>query len=108
MGSADYEKAVKYVELLEARYPYGRYAQQAQLEVAYAYYKSREPASAIALGGCLRDIESGRITAGSIVTCTLTGHGLKDPDTAIKQSAGGVIEIPAESDAVKRAILEHL
>ena len=67
-----------------------------------------EPASAIAVGGCLRDIESGRIKEGSIVTCTLTGHGLKDPDTAIKQSAGGVIEIPAESDAVKRAILEHL
>jgi len=48
MGGGDYEKAVKYFELLEARYPYGRYAQQAQLEVAYAYYKSREPASAIA------------------------------------------------------------
>lgn len=48
MGNADYEKAVKYFELLEARFPYGRYAQQAQLEVAYAYYKSREPASAIA------------------------------------------------------------
>lgn len=67
-----------------------------------------EPASAIALGGALRDIESGRIKEGSVVTCTLTGHGLKDPDTAIKQSAGGVIEIPAESDAVKRAILNHL
>lgn len=48
MGTADYEKAVKFFELLEARYPYGRYAQQAQLEVAYAYYKSNEPASAIA------------------------------------------------------------
>ena len=48
MGGGDYEKAVKFFELLEARYPYGRYAQQAQLEVAYAYYKSREPASAIA------------------------------------------------------------
>ena len=67
-----------------------------------------EPASAIALGGALRDIESGRIRAGSIVTCTLTGHGLKDPDTAIKQSAGGVIEVAAESGAVKRAILDHL
>ena len=33
----------------------------------------------------LRDIESGRIKEGSLVTCTLTGHGLKDPDTAIKQ-----------------------
>lgn len=67
-----------------------------------------EPASAISLGGALRDIASGRIREGSVVTCTLTGHGLKDPDTAIKQSAGGVIEIPAESDAVKRAILDHL
>ena len=67
-----------------------------------------EPASAIALGGALRDIASGRIRAGSIVTCTLTGHGLKDPDTAIKQSAGGVIEVAAESGAVKRAILDHL
>ena len=56
----------------------------------------------------MRDIESGRIRAGSIVTCTLTGHGLKDPDTAIKQSAGGVIEVAAESGAVKRAILDHL
>ncbi len=67
-----------------------------------------EPASAIAFGGALRDIRSGRIEPGSIVTCTLTGHGLKDPDTAIAQSAGGVIEIPADSDAVKRAILDNL
>jgi len=35
----DYETGVKYFETLEARYPYGRYAEQAQLEVAYAYYK---------------------------------------------------------------------
>lgn len=67
-----------------------------------------EPASAISVGGILRDIENGTIAEGSVVTCTLTGHGLKDPDTAIRQSAGGVIEIPAESDAVKRAILENL
>ncbi|MGR8919546.1 MAG: threonine synthase [Gammaproteobacteria bacterium] len=67
-----------------------------------------EPASAISLGGALRHVESGRIPAGSVVTCTLTGHGLKDPDTAIRQSAGGVIEVPAESDAVRRAILDAL
>jgi threonine synthase len=67
-----------------------------------------EPASAISVGGVLRDIENGTIAEGSVVTCTLTGHGLKDPDTAIRQSAGGVIEIPAESDAVKRAILDNL
>ena len=43
-----YDKAVKYYEKLESRYPYGRYAQQAQIEVAYAYWKSGEMASAIA------------------------------------------------------------
>lgn len=67
-----------------------------------------EPASAISVGGALRDAGSGRIPAGSVVTCTVTGHGLKDPDTAIRQSEGGVIEVPAESDAVRRAILERL
>ncbi|MFA7243442.1 MAG: outer membrane protein assembly factor BamD [Sulfuricellaceae bacterium] len=48
MADGGYEKAIKYFETLEARYPYGRYAQQAQLEVAYAYFKSNEPISAIA------------------------------------------------------------
>jgi len=48
LSGRDYEKAIKYFERLEARYPYGRYAQQAQLEVAYAYWKSGERASAIA------------------------------------------------------------
>ncbi len=67
-----------------------------------------EPASAISVGGILRDIEAGNIPEGALITCTLTGHGLKDPDTAIRQSAGGVIEIPAQTDAVKRAILDRL
>jgi len=48
MGEGAYDKAIKYFEKLEARFPYGRYAQQAQLEVAYAYYRQSEPASAIA------------------------------------------------------------
>src|SRR3989338_10813409 len=48
MSDGAYDKAIKYFEKLEARYPYGRYAQQAQLEVAYSYYKQDEKASAIA------------------------------------------------------------
>jgi outer membrane protein assembly factor BamD len=48
MASKEWEKAIKYFEKLEARYPYGRFAQQAQLEVAYAYWKDNERASAIA------------------------------------------------------------
>jgi len=48
MGSKDWPKAIKYLEKLEARYPYGRYAQQAQLEVAYCNWKDNERASAVA------------------------------------------------------------
>ncbi|MGV8992029.1 MAG: outer membrane protein assembly factor BamD [Thiobacillus sp.] len=48
LNSGDYVRAVKLFETLESRYPFGRYAQQAQLEVAYAYYKDNEPISAIA------------------------------------------------------------
>ncbi len=48
LADANYTEAVKMFERLEARYPYGAYAQQSQLEVAYAYYKDNEPASAIA------------------------------------------------------------
>lgn len=48
MGEGAYDKAIKYYEKLEARYPYGRYAQQAQLEVAYAYYKQQEKPQALA------------------------------------------------------------
>ena len=48
LNSGNYERAVKLFETLESRYPFGRYAQQAQLEIAYAYYKDNEPISAIA------------------------------------------------------------
>jgi outer membrane protein assembly factor BamD len=48
MAEGDYARAVRYFERLEARYPFGRYAQQAQLEIAYAYYRENDPASAVA------------------------------------------------------------
>ena len=48
LNSGNYTNAVKLFETLESRYPFGRYAQQAQLEVAYAYYKDNEPISTIA------------------------------------------------------------
>ncbi|HEX8989381.1 MAG TPA: outer membrane protein assembly factor BamD [Rhodocyclaceae bacterium] len=48
MQDGAYDKAIKLFEKLEARYPYGRYAQQAQLEVAFAYYRQEEKASAVA------------------------------------------------------------
>jgi outer membrane protein assembly factor BamD len=48
MADKNYEKAIEYFETLEARYPFGKYAQQAQIEIAYAYYKFDEPDLAIA------------------------------------------------------------
>jgi threonine synthase len=57
----------------------------------------------------MHDIASGKIPEGSKIVCTLTGTGLKDPDTAIKQcEAAHPVTIDASLDAVKRAILDCL
>lgn len=48
MRDKDYDKAIRYFGIIESRYPHGKYAVQAQLETAYAYYKKAEPAPAIA------------------------------------------------------------
>jgi outer membrane protein assembly factor BamD len=48
MSARQWDQAIKYFEKLEARFPYGRFAQQAQLEVAYCYWKQDERASAVA------------------------------------------------------------
>jgi len=48
MAEGAFDKAIKLFEKLESRYPYGRYSQQAQLDIAYANYKQQEPAAAIA------------------------------------------------------------
>ena len=47
LDNGSWEKAVKLYEQLEAKFPFGRYAQQAQIEVAYAYYKQGETAQCI-------------------------------------------------------------
>jgi threonine synthase len=67
-----------------------------------------EPASATSLAGAMRDVTSGKIPEGSSIVCTLTGNGLKDPDTAIQQSTSPVININAELDSVKHVILDNM
>jgi threonine synthase len=67
-----------------------------------------EPASAISIAGLLRDIRTGRVPAGSRIVCTLTGHGLKDPDIAIKRGTAAITRLPAERAALERAVLERL
>ena len=68
-----------------------------------------EPASAISLAGLKRSAQSGRIPAGSLVVCTLTGHGLKDPDIAVAEgSKHAVIEtMDATEDATAAFIGKH-
>jgi len=48
MDAENYQKAIKLYETLEARYPFGDYAAQTQLNIAYAYYKNDDPEAAIA------------------------------------------------------------
>ncbi len=66
-----------------------------------------EPASATSLAGAMEDLEKGRIPEGSTVVCTLTGHGLKDPDTAIAQSTAP-LTVEATLEAVEEVILGQL
>ena len=67
-----------------------------------------EPASATSLAGALRDIRIGKIKSGSRVVCTLTGHGLKDPDIAIRDGFGDLVKVPAERKAVEQALLDRM
>ena len=66
-----------------------------------------EPASAVSVCGALRDIRSGMIAEGSLITCTLTGHGLKDTATAI-EGREAVQTVDANLASVKQAILARL
>jgi len=66
-----------------------------------------EPASAVSLCGALRDVRRGRIPSGSLITCTLTGHGLKDPETAIA-GHDPIRTVSSDLESVKAAILGAL
>lgn len=48
MAAGSWTRAVKLLEQIEARYPFGLLAQQAQLDIAYCYWKDSEPAQALA------------------------------------------------------------
>ena len=58
-----------------------------------------EPASAASVAGLLAHGAGG----AERVACVLTGHGLKDPDTALAQ-VGGVIPCVPERRAIERAM----
>jgi threonine synthase len=66
-----------------------------------------EPASAISVAGLLDRAEAGVIPAGARVVLTVTGHGLKDPQWALRQTDGSDV-VPTVVDADTRAVADVL
>ncbi len=62
-----------------------------------------EPASASSIAGLKKLRENGEIDKDERVVCVTTGHGLKDPDTAVKMSEKPV-EVDAEITAIEEAL----
>ncbi|MGH7948050.1 MAG: threonine synthase [Candidatus Binataceae bacterium] len=60
-----------------------------------------EPASAASIAGLLKFGASGQLRPGSTVVCTLTGHGLKDPDTALKNLSNTIVVEPDLAKVLK-------
>ncbi|HZG58043.1 threonine synthase [Paenibacillus sp.] len=85
--------AVTDEEILEA------YRRIASAEGVFA-----EPASAASIAGVIKRRREGALPAGSQVVCVLTGHGLKDPNIAIKTVAAEPVVIPATESAVLSSI----
>ena len=56
-----------------------------------------EPASAAGVAGLIKRVQSGALRSSDVVVCTLTGHGLKDPDTALRQ-VGEPVRVPPSLD----------
>jgi threonine synthase len=76
-----------------------------EILAAYEFLGSREgvfcePASAASVAGVLKHPPD----AGARVVCVLTGHGLKDPQTALSRS-GAVVPCEPDLRAVERAVL---
>lgn len=63
-----------------------------------------EPASAASVAGLIKANKKGLVKSGSTITCTLTGNGLKDPDSAINYSACEIKKTSAELDDIVKVM----
>ena len=84
----------------------GRFVAATDEEILTAYHLVArtegvfvEPASAASIAGLLKSVEDGWVRRGSTVVCTVTGNGLKDPDTALK-GMPTVTPVPVDPIAV--------
>ena len=62
-----------------------------------------EPASAASVAGLLQACADGEVARGSVAVCTITGHGLKDPDTAVR-GAAKPLTVSADISQAARAL----
>jgi len=62
-----------------------------------------EPASAASLAGVIKAYKAGALKEGDVAVCTLTGHGLKDPDVALS-SAQKPVTVRADFDDVVKVM----
>ncbi len=63
-----------------------------------------EPASAASVAGLVKSVKTGKIEEGTIITCVLTGNGLKDPDAAIKYSGCEVKKTSSNLDEIVKTL----
>lgn len=66
-----------------------------------------EPASAASIAGLLKMSDADRVPAGATIVCTVTGHGLKDPQWALRGADGDDIQperVSADAYSVARAL----
>jgi threonine synthase len=84
----------------------GRFVAATDEEILAAYHLVArtegvfvEPASAASIAGLLKSVEDGWVARGSTVVCTVTGNGLKDPDTALR-GMPSVTAVPVDPVAV--------
>ncbi len=80
-------------------------------EILFAYKKLAssegifaEPASCASIAGVFKSIKNGKIAKGARIAAVLTGNGLKDPDTAIKNSLTNIAHLPND----EKAVTEHI
>ena len=62
-----------------------------------------EPASAAPLAGLIKMVSRGMDFSGKKVVCVVTGTGLKDPDTAIK-NVPDIMHLPPDMDTIEKAL----
>ncbi|GAA1135148.1 threonine synthase [Ornithinicoccus hortensis] len=66
-----------------------------------------EPASAASVAGLLKASDAGQVPGGATIVCTVTGHGLKDPQWALKNADGSDVEptrVPVDAVTAARAL----